>query len=523
MPTYEITIPGQGTFEIQSDRELTDAEVYQAAESQAPRTEPQQAGRFANLLARGAAGPAALTTLAAVMGAPAGPPGMAAGALMGGVAIPAADLVTSLYNLAAREDVQLPSQAISDFLTRLGYPTPQTKAERMTVVGGEALGSASGMVPAARNLAETGLTSGGRELGKMLGTAPSTQITTAAPSAATAQYVTEETGNPLLGMAAGTAVGTRFGRVESPMPASELKKKAQQAYIRADNAQVVVKPEFLDDVASTLGNKARSEGFVPKMQPAIDAALEEIDLNKAQYKTLGDLDRLRRIISATEKDFNNPDQQRIGAILVDEYDDMLKNIDQQKVFFGNEKQGVKALEDARKLYRDFSKARVLEDMRERATRRSQQFSQSGMDNALRVEFNQLANNKRRMAGFTKTEKQMIKTIAEGGGNMEKFLRTVGKFSFRGSVSSLPYGVGTGLATQLGISPEMAVAGAGATMLTTAASRRGAEALRERSVAELMDLISQGQVPNLSTRASRMLERTGPTALRGLLSSQQGME
>ena len=91
-------------------------------------------------------------------------------------------------------------------------------------------------------------------------------------------------------MAAGTAVGTRFGRVESPMPASELKKKAQQAYIRADNAQVVVKPEFLDDVASTLRNKARSEGFVPKMQPAIDAALEEIDLNKAQYKTLGDLD-----------------------------------------------------------------------------------------------------------------------------------------------------------------------------------------------------------------------------------------
>lgn len=522
MPTYEITIPGQGTFEIESDRELTDEEVYQAASSQPPRTEPEQAGRFASLLARGAAAPAGLTTAGALMGAPAGPAGMAAGALMGGVAIPAADVLTNLYNLAAREDVQLPSQAISDFLTRIGYPTPQTRGERMTVAGGEALGSAAGMVPAARNLAETGLTAGGREMGRMLGAAPSTQVTTSAPSAAAAQYVTEETGSPLAGMAAGTAVGTRFGRLEGPPPASELQKKAQQAYVRADNAQVVVKPDFLQDFFQSVQNKIRDE-YDPGLHPELGAVLKRLETEQSNYKTLGELDKLRRLISAPEKMFNNPDQQRLTAIMVDEYDDMLRNIDPQKVTFGNEKQGVKALEDARKLYRDFSKARVLEDMVERANRRSQQFSQSGMDNALRVEFKQLADNKRRMAGFTNTEKQMIKNIADGGGNIEKFLRTVGKFSFRGSVSSLPYGVGTGLATQLGISPEMAVAGAGTTILTTAASRRGAEALRERSVAELMDLISQGQVPNLATRANRMLERTGPTALRGLLSSQQGME
>jgi len=522
MPTYEVTIPGQGTFEVQSDRELTDAEAYQAAEAQAPRTEPEQAGRFASLLARGAAAPAGLTAAGALMGAPAGPPGIAAGALMGGVAIPVADVLTNLYNLAAREDVQLPSQAISDFLTRIGYPTPQTRGERMTVAGGEALGSAAGMVPAARNLAETGLTAGGREMGRMLGAAPSTQVTTAAPSAATAQYVTEETGSPLAGMAAGTAVGTRFGRLQGPQPASELQKKAQQAYIRADNAQVVVKPDFLQDFFQSVQNKIRDE-YDPGLHPELGAVLKRLETEQSNYKTLGELDKLRRLISAPEKMFNNPDQQRLTAIMVDEYDEMLRNIDPQKVTFGNEKQGVKALEDARKLYRDFSKARVLEDMVERAGRRSQQFSQSGMDNALRVEFKQLADNKRRMAGFTNTEKQMIKNIADGGGNIEKFLRTVGKFSFRGSVSSLPYGVGTGLATQLGISPEMAVAGAGTTILTTAASRRGAEALRERSVAELMDLIAQGQVPNLGTRANMMLERTGPTALRGLLSSQQGME
>jgi hypothetical protein len=35
MPTYEITIPGKGTFEVSSEQELTDAQAYQAAFQQA--------------------------------------------------------------------------------------------------------------------------------------------------------------------------------------------------------------------------------------------------------------------------------------------------------------------------------------------------------------------------------------------------------------------------------------------------------------------------------------------------------
>lgn len=41
MATYEITIPNVGTFEIESDRELTDAEVYQYALAQAKQEQAQ--------------------------------------------------------------------------------------------------------------------------------------------------------------------------------------------------------------------------------------------------------------------------------------------------------------------------------------------------------------------------------------------------------------------------------------------------------------------------------------------------
>lgn len=518
MPTYEITIPGQGTFEIESDRELTDAEVYQYASQQPPRTEPQQAGRMGQLVARGAAAPAALATTGALMGAPAGPPGMAAGALMGGVAIPISDLATQLYNLATRSDVRLPSQAISDFLTSLGYPEPQTQTERMLVSGGEALGSAATGVPAARSLAQTASTAGGRELGEMLATAPRSQIAAAAPAAATAQYVTEETGSPLAGMAAGTAVGSRFGRAEGPTSSVELKRQASDAYKRADNAQVVIRPEFLQDMSSRLKQVAQREGFFPKVHKELDETLKALDDETINFKTLSELDKLRRLVRAPESNFMNADQQRITAAVVDEFDDLLKNISPKDVTFGNEKVGIKALQDARALYAKGSKQQVLEDMLDRAARRSQQFSQTGMDNALRVEFNQLANNKKRMAGFSATEKKMIKQIAEGGGNMEKFLRAVGKFSPKGSVSSVPYGVGAGVAGIYGVPPDVALAGALGTAATTAAARRGAEALRERNVSQLMDVIAQGQVPR-----NRMFELTGPTAVRGLLSSQYGME
>lgn len=85
MPTYEITIPGSGTYQVESDRPLSDAEAYQAALGSAqPRSATEQLVRGAGIAARGAA-PVAL---GAAIGAPLGPPGMLAGSL----ALPAAEL-----------------------------------------------------------------------------------------------------------------------------------------------------------------------------------------------------------------------------------------------------------------------------------------------------------------------------------------------------------------------------------------------------------------------------------------------
>jgi len=139
MATYEVTIEGKGTYEVTSDRELTDAEAYKFALEQSknevapsapakkltreeaikeitsyPRPEQMQIGSAKDLGRQlGLTGRAALT---------------------GALSIPTigADALTGLINILAGRQVMKPSsQGLQDLMTRIGVPTPQTPQERI--------------------------------------------------------------------------------------------------------------------------------------------------------------------------------------------------------------------------------------------------------------------------------------------------------------------------------------------------------------------------------------------------------
>ena len=163
-----------------------------------------------------------------------------------------------------------------------------------------------------------------------------------------------------------------------------------------------------------------------------------------------------------------------------------------------------AIESARDLYTKQKKLQTVENLVNNASISAGGYSQSGMDNALRVQFAALARNPKRMAQFNKTEREEINNIAKGGGTAETIARFVGKFAVRGPVTG---------AVQA-ISPFGGVD----TIIASEAAKRSAEAMRQQNVQRLMDAISLGRVPE-----SRTLELLPPTALRGLLSSQYGLE
>jgi hypothetical protein len=180
------------------------------------------------------------------------------------------------------------------------------------------------------------------------------------------------------------------------------------------------------------------------------------------------------------------------------------DINPNTIIAGNPKAATQAIEQARKLYTTQKKLQTVEDLVNKASISAGGYSQSGMDNALRTQFAALARNNKRMAQFNKAERAEIERIAKGGGTMEQIMRFVGKFAVRGPVTGAVQAVMPGGGVESIIASEVA--------------KRSAEGMRQQNVQKLMEQISLGRTPE-----SRTFELLPATTMRGLLSSQYGME
>ncbi len=427
--------------------------------------------------------------------------------------------IAALPNIVADPFARLagitpPSQALSQTLTRAGFPEPQTGVERAVQAGAQAVAGAGGQIGLARKAAEAVTSPIARGFSQQVAQAPGTQLTAASIAAPVAQQVTEATESPLAGMAAGVlaggAAGVRRGQ-ELPPVAKQLRDEADKAYKRAENVGLIVQPAYVQNIASKLSTKAFSDGYDPGLHPQISAVLRRLEDEGANPKTLRELDQLRRIVRAPAGTFDNPDQQRIAKNMVDEFDSLVEGISAANIQAGaNKDVALSALKQARDVYTKSRKISIIEDMVDAAQTRGAQQTQAGVDNTLRNQFVNLATNKKRMAAFNKSEQDEIKRIARGGGNLQQMLRFTGRFAIRGPVTSLPYLGTVGLGSEIG--GALAMGG----LAVTEGAKRGAEALRQRDVSRLIEQIAQQQIqgqPSLVPLA----------ATRGLLSSQQGME
>lgn len=272
--SYDVNIPGSGSFEVNSDTELTDQQAYDyALQSMPPRTIGQEVQRGLGIAARGLA-PVAT---GAAMGAPFGPVGVMAGTL----ALPAAELATQAANVALPQQYQIPSPvgAVENLMTRMGLPQAETTAERMGQAAIGALGGAGSQIAGATRLAKTATTDLGRKISEMLSQAPGRQLAAAAPAAVAAQGVGEEFG-PLAGAAAGMAVGAPFGVGGRPRvgpTAEDLAAKSSQLFERAKESGVMFNaPKFANKMTGVM-NSLRDEGYeAGTAYPKLDIALNRL-------------------------------------------------------------------------------------------------------------------------------------------------------------------------------------------------------------------------------------------------------
>lgn len=504
---YEVTIPNKGVFDVDSDRELTEAQAYkyalQKAEQQTnarPVTQ-EDSSPMLSAFRRGmdiTARAVAPTAIGASVG---GYFGGAPAALAGSMLVPAADVVGSVANLAMSPftDYRLmpTSQGLQNLMTKAGLSAPpeeQTAPERVASVGLETMTGVGKQLPALANLATTATTQAGRELAAKMAVEPATQATVAPVASMAGQGVYELTNNPIASFLTtlGTSIlGIKRPQTQQAVSEEAMGKIAQQRYDVLDQMGFKFKsPEFVQDMNDVAKN-LRAEGYTPKAYPKIAGAIEELT-SSTQPKDWTELQALRKIIRGAQKS-TDPEEKRLGSILLDRFDNYLMKVDQTKVETGDTKVMSKTWAEARDAYSKMKKSEIFTDMLEEAKLDKSKFTQSGAENSMATQLRQLAKNEKRMAMFTSEERDAIRKAAQGD-NAQYLLKFFGKFA--------PTGVITGGATG-GIAYHDPFTGA-VIAASTLLSKAGATKYRMNTIEELANQMRTGSKPVVTGTATRTL-------------------
>jgi hypothetical protein len=507
MPIYNVTIPGRGTYEVESDNELTEKEAYQYALTQASQEGMGESVKRGAGLATRAMAP---TLLGAQIGSAGGP----IGSVLGSMALPAADALNSLINLIASPftDKRLipASQAVQNLMTAAGVPAApetQTPTERVVSGGLESMTGVARTIPEFIRRGAELVPSVGREVSRQMAVAPGTQAVVSPTAVMAGQTVTETTGSPVAGLATTLATGTAGGikrpQKEQALSTQALDRIASDRYAMLEKSGIELNNDAFAKSMTDLAKNLRTEGYTPKAYPKIAGALEELT-STAQPKDWTELQALRKMIRAGQKSVD-PEERRLASILLDEYDNYLINVPKTDIAAGDVKAAGKTWEEARNAYSRMKKSEVFEDMLSEAQLDRSKFTQSGEENSLAKQLRQLAKNDKKMRLFTADEQKAIEQAAKGG-TVQNMLKFYGRFAPTGPVSGLFTGGASVMAPAVGIPFALGAAG----------SRVGATNLRRSSVEDLANIMRMGQTPQTTGGPFRAVPAT---TIRGLLSLQ----
>lgn len=474
------------------------------------RTMTEKVTRGAASLARGATPTMALGTAGALAGAPLGPVGSAAGFAIGSLAIPSADALVSAYNalVPKTEQVELPSASISRVLDKMGMIKPETRTERVLENVGEATAGTGGLIKSGQTMVREG-TPAVQAIGRELSIAPKTQMIAAPISSATGQVVAEQTQSPIAALLAaggtGAAAGVRTKRMEQAPTSAQLKTQASQAYERASKAGVLVKPESLEDAGNNIISSINKKIVIdPEVDTEAMAVQRRLTKTFEEPQTIEQLDLTRQFIRDSQKAGGRSAEYAKEALK--KFDDYIDNIGAKDIVAGDSKTALSELKNARDLWKRSQKTQIIDDILQSADIRSVNYSQSGMENALRRQLISLADSAD-MRFFTKSEQDAIRAAAKGG-NLQNFLRWAGKLS----PSSVVAGAGGAYigATMLG------PIGAVIAPVVGGAAKYGATQLGMANIANLQSMMALGRQPQVIRPP---FQAVPATTLRGLLSTQ----
>lgn len=412
--------------------------------------------------------------------------------------------------------LQTPLRMIGDLLSGRGVDAGRSFGEGMQNSGefykerrdrnpiGAAVGDLLGSLVTGGGMAKGGLTlmNGAKSLPGMIGRGAAEGAAYGGASGfgrSEGDNVSDRGTDALIGALTGAGIGAGAGGVAGAMMArnakasiptvDELKGQARALYDKAEASGVTFPKAEVKTVADEITANAISDGIDPNLHPRATAALKRLVESADTGMTVKNAQTMRRVLAAASKDPMNPDEARIAGRMIDKFDDMVASKSPD-------------LATARGIYHQAKKGELIEQAIELAKIRAGQYSNGGMENALRTEFRALSRKiaKGQLRGLSQEEIAAIKKVAEGG-VLENALRFVGKAAPTGVVSA---GLGTGVPFAIGNAvggPGGGALAAGTVMGAGLLGKAGAEAMT-----------------NANALAAALLSRSGGKSVPKLLSS-----
>lgn len=267
-----------------------------------------------------------------------------------------------------------------------------------------------------------------------------------------------------------------------PMTVKGAQAASKAGYKAVEKSGAVVGQDALNILAHDFRQFAADEGLVlpsgkmvsdfPKVRTGLDA-VEEFAQAPLNMKSAMTLQRqLRRAAKSTD-----PEEARLGAVMLDKFEDYMTALPDNAFVGGNGPQAVKAWGQAKSDWATFRKGQTLDDAITTAHRKAAKFGGSGFENALRNEFDKLAGNERKMRFFTKEERDLITAVAQGT-PIANALRQAGKFAPTGVVGTTLSGLaGYGMWGLPGAAITLGVGGMARNAATKQTKKAADEALQ----------------------------------------------
>lgn len=268
---------------------------------------------------------------------------------------------------------------------------------------------------------------------------------------------------------------------ESVPSIDRLKNEARATYKQIDDMGVTINQQPLGKLSESIAASVKNQGFNSRIHPKVNAALDEIQSLTLSPMTVSEIDTMRRVARSAARSIE-PDEARLGALMVRKIDDFFDSISGTAISGGQNRDIGPLLKNARIKWGRAKRSELIQEAVDKASLQA-----SGFENGLRTQFRSILNNKRKMAGFSAEERAAMERVVKGG-KAENIAKHLGKLGFsEGQASSM-------LLSSLGVAGGAAIGGptgAVAVPLIGQASRSVAQRLTRNNVKLADELIRAG--------------------------------